>query len=73
MNDAIQDPVLFDRLAAQHMKELTRLQAELERHGTPLDHADSVKGLELCRLLKAEVAYGRYLIERRPPNCESST
>jgi hypothetical protein len=72
MNDVIQDPVLFDRLAAQHTKELDRLQAELERHGAPLDHADAVKGFDLCRLLKAEVAYGRYRIERRPPTCESS-
>lgn len=73
MDDAIQDPVLFDRLAALHMKELTRLQDEVERNGAPLDHADAVKGLELCRLLKAEIAFGHYLIERLPPNCESST
>lgn len=73
MNDSIEDPVLFDRLAAQHTKELTGLQTELERRGAPSELDEAREGLELCRLLKAEIAYGHYLIERRPPNYDSST
>jgi len=73
MNDAIEDPVLFDRLVTQNTKEITRLETELERRGAPSELDEAREGLELCRMLKAEIAYGHYLIERRPPNFESST
>lgn len=68
MDDIVEDPVLFDRLVAQHTKELTRLGTELEQRSPQLQRDDPRQGLELCRLLKAEVDYGRYLMQLRPPN-----
>jgi len=66
MSDTITDLALYYRLLDLNRKELHRLSAELNRRGPQLEKENPTEGLELCRLLDAECAYGDYLLERGP-------
>jgi hypothetical protein len=66
MSDTITDLALYYRLLDLSRKERRRLIAELNQRGPQLEKENPTEGLELCRLLDAECAYGDYLLEHGP-------
>lgn len=61
---------LLTTILNQHLTYITRLEAALDlqetRYNASNSRVDGERVLELCRELRSELDYGRYLLTQRP-------